>query len=620
MFVPFLLVLMAVLLVVAVLLTLRKGRLLSTSGSRYETPNHLYPSALVADEDGGDAPEFVLPEDLTALSAEYDDGGNLTGGELHDLETQAVNAFDAIRAGDMNADDLANLAQLADAVDAIRTESTRRVTEAAEHAAQAAALADRVHPAASAEGDEPGDGDGDEPADGEGDEPADDAANAGAEPVLAGGTPRGPIRVPLGRIRDRAPAPAPLNGQAAGLPDGLAIVAAADVPGFANGGEVADKRALAQAMHARARGLSMGGQALVASIQVDQATTITAEDTRETMLDAMVAAADPEALVAAGGWCAPSDRIWEFFGDEAVTGLVDVPTVGITRGGLEFPISPSLGDVFDVPWLWTEADDTAAAGNPHEDPDDDRTKPCFRVPCPGWHEVRLRAHGLCVTAGNLTDAAWPEATRRYVDLVVAAHRHVMNGRNLTAMVALADAVAITDPGNATATLLNSIELQVLDYRDKYRMGDSVLLEAVFDMWVKGIIRADIARRGGVAIEDVPDSRITGWFADRGVRPQFVHDFHPLNLGGAGGFRTTWPTSVTFLLYAAGTYVRGTGPTLDLGVVRDSRLNEVNDHTAAWTEESDLIAKVGHEARVVTVPVVPNGKTSIATTPPNGPLV
>lgn len=393
----------------------------------------------------------------------------------------------------------------------------------------------------------------------------------------------------------------------------MAIVAAADVPGVSGGSRVEADR-LPRMMHSRARGLSNGGSALVASIEVDNQYRISEGDTKATMRDVIDASRSVDSLVAAGGWCGPNDRLWDLFSVAEVTGLWDVPTITIDRGGLEWPIAPSIASVMSVPWLWTEQDDIDAAGNPHVDPEDDRTKPCFRVPCPTWDDERLRAHGVCLTHGNLSDAAWPENSRNYADLVMAAHAHVMNARALARLTAIGQAVTIGATAGAAAPLLNAIELQVMDYRDKFRMGDSDLLEGVFDAWTPGIIRADIARRAGIAIEDVPNSRIVGWFQDRGLRPQFVHDWHPLQTGAdpAGdGFRETWPTTATFAVYAAGTVVRGIGPSIDLGVMRDSRLNETNDHTLVWTEESDLVAKVGHEVRIVSVPVCPSGEAAPA---------
>jgi hypothetical protein len=72
--------------------------------------------------------------------------------------------------------------------------------------------------------------------------------------------------------------------------------------------------------------------------------------------------------------------------------------------------------------------------------------------------------------------------------------------------------------------------------------------------------------------------------------------------------TAWPTTVDFLIYAAGTFIHGNGLSLDLGVIRDSVLNETNDHTAAWSEECHLVARVGHESRRYTVPFNVKGST------------
>jgi hypothetical protein len=77
-------------------------------------------------------------------------------------------------------------------------------------------------------------------------------------------------------------------------------------------------------------------------------------------------------------------------------------------------------------------------------------------------------------------------------------------------------------------------------------------------------------------------------------------------GYSGGMMTAWPTTAKFMIYAAGTFLHGTGLSLDLGVIRDSVLNAENDFSAAWMEEAHLIAKVGHESRLHTVYLTVNG--------------
>ena len=124
-------------------------------------------------------------------------------------------------------------------------------------------------------------------------------------------------------------------------------------------------------------------------------------------------------------------------------------------------------------------------------------------------------------------------------------------------------------------------------------------------WVHEALRANLAMRAGVDLVSISNAAITGYFTDRNVRPQFVQDYQPLYSTAP---KTAWPATVQFLLYAAGTFVVSHGGTLDLGVVRDSTLNETNDHVAAWTEEFLCVAQVGASAREVAVALGVDGVT------------
>jgi hypothetical protein len=594
----------------------------------YETPAHLYPHALVADETGGaddaagggDADEFVMPEDITGLSAEFDDEGVLVDGELHDLLTQARAAFDRITGqdGGVDAAGLAAATAVAEHIESIAGDAARRVTEAATVAEAVADLQARVNgETAETDADADGDGDGDGGAggddggdggDGTGDGGGEGGTGEGAttEPELvtagAGGGGGAPRRISLAHIARHAPTP-----QADRPESNLVITAAAEVPGFAAGAPVPDLDAVVAAAHGRARALGKtnGATASVATFHFpDAAHVLTERDNADTMMEALRAASDPAHLLAAGGWCAPDDRIWEFFSLEGMTGLFDLPSVTVARGGLEWPVSPSIGDLWaqgGLAWVWTETLDEEALEN--DGGVDDVTKPCFRIPCGTFDDERLAMWGICISAGNLSTLAWPEQNRRYVDLALAANAHLVSARLIAAVVAGSVAAAPVAVGaGVTAPLLAAIELQVLDYRSKYRMPETALLEAVFPSWITAVIRADLANRAGVSdLLSVTNAQITGWFRDRGIVPQFVADWQPLHpLNNNPAVVTSYPVQVQFLLYAAGTWVRGRGKSLDLGVVRDSALNEVNDHILMWTEEGNLVAKVGHESRLVTV--------------------
>lgn len=331
-----------------------------------------------------------------------------------------------------------------------------------------------------------------------------------------------------------------------------------------------------------------------------------------------------ESLVAAGGWCAPSQIRYDFFNIAEQTGMIDLPTFGVERGGIQFPISPSLADTFSpqlpwytafsnatVPWLWTEGDDIlAATGSP--------TKPCIRVPCSTMDNRRLECYGICLTAGNLADNAWPESTANFLRLLMAAHYHAANARYISTISGLATQVTgCTVAGSGlVAPLLATAELGAIDYRSKFGMSRDSVIEWVLPEWTLGGVRADVAKRTGVAPNDsfrVSDADIAAWFDARRIRVQFVQDYQVRAAGqpGAATAITQYPSFVKGLLYSPGTVARGNGMSLDLGVVRDSTLNRTNDFTAAWMEECHLIARFGHEVREYTVNICPDGTTGAA---------
>jgi len=392
------------------------------------------------------------------------------------------------------------------------------------------------------------------------------------------------------------------------------IVASADIPGVAKDGKVKGIGQLVTLLGDRARMMSVTrgkpNYVNVAKLVRDFRYRLNLDSTPDEIDEVLTAATDVGALVAAGGWCAPSEISYDFFNIVCEDGLLDLPSVGVlNRGGFRFPVSPTIADIFaDSPspiWSWTEEMDISAGeGGP-------QTKSCARVDCPTFDEVRALCDGLCVTAGNLTDFAYPELVANYIRLVMAARAHQTNASVIAQLVAASDAVSmVAGLEGAAASILNSIELQAFDYRERYRMCADAILEAVFPRWALGAIRADLANRGGVNLLGVTDGMIADWLNLRNIRAQFVADwqsgFTGEPIGAPAVNAVAWPTTVEYLLYAPGTFVRGQGLQLDLGVVRDSTLNATNDHTAAWMEDCYAVATVGHESRIVTTDICTAG--------------
>jgi hypothetical protein len=577
----------------------------------------------------GDKPEELVhvPQDLTLVS----------DAELETYGNQAVAEFDRINAlEDVNSDTITYGLRLADDIDRVRAEVAARNARAAQtaEANRAKLLKDQANLKARVHGNDADNSGGNDTK-----APAVDveaiaaAAAQGATAALVNvlgdrvagrALTQASERVTLSDARRFAPQSADV------APARLSVTASVDIPGVARGDGVDSLDRMVDIFQRKAKSMPVTtdqpNYQLVASVRneyehsIDDRTSLGQVDE---LIRHITSDDRKEALVAAGGWCAPSEIRYDFFNIACEDGLIDLPTFGVTRGGIRFPTSPSLADVISGgafggfsttfsnatnPWLWTETDDIASVtGVPN--------KPCVRVPCPSFNEERLECYGICVTAGNLTDDAYPEATRNFLRLMMSAHAHAMNGRIIANMVSRS--TAAIDTGGYAVTgqpvyqqVYGGLALAAADYRARYGMCQDDVLEFVAPYWVKSAIRADLAWRNGADAEQIPDSEINRHFAALNLRPQWVNDWQ---VRGAGQFgnataMTSWPVTATFMLYAAGTFILGNGLQLDLGVVRDSTLNAENDHTAAWSEECHLVARVGHESRRYTINFCVNGKT------------
>jgi hypothetical protein len=316
-----------------------------------------------------------------------------------------------------------------------------------------------------------------------------------------------------------------------------------------------------------------------------------------------------KSLTASGGWCAPSEILYDIVEPETAEGLYSLPELQANRGGFWTTLGPDFGTIFsETGFCFTEGQDIAGDYDPLTE--GNQPKPCYKVECPDFTETRLDVCGICISAGYLQNRAYPELTQRTVRGALVAHQHRMAGRVLADVIAGSEEVgpigaAYDNPG-AAAPILEAIELQVLDMRYKNRLGTGRVMEAVFPLWTRGLIRADLSRRLGVDMLNVTDAQINAWFAARGINPQFVYNFD--DIGGIGAVEA-WPETVRFVVYPAGAWVRASSPVIDLGVVHDSRQFEYNNFTALFTEEGWAVIKRAHDSRVVSVPVCASGVTA-----------
>jgi len=353
------------------------------------------------------------------------------------------------------------------------------------------------------------------------------------------------------------------------------------------------------------------------------------KSSEEAILKALEFAADESrlpggSLVAAAGWCAPSENDYSLLEIETIDGIISLPEVMIRRGGINFTVGPDFAAIFGGSGYFhqTEAQVIAATA-----------KTCMVVPCPSFTDVRLEVDGVCITGAFLQDRGYPEMVARFVRGAMVAHAHKLNIFVINKLVAGSTLFDYTNVANMPVTTSESKDLttlsrllavagaQIMDMRYKYRMGKNASLEAVLPYWVVESIRADVQRRTGLDPQtafNLGVAQIEAWFAVRGARVQWVYDwldaYNTTNtsiVGQTAGIYTM-PTTVEMLLYPAGTWVKGVADVVRLDNVYDSTNLVLNQYVRLFSEEAILVAKRGYESRRIKVTISPSGTTSAPT--------
>lgn len=545
--------------------------------------------------------------------------------ELQELHNQFLEAFNALyeEASEEPSDEqVETLSALADGIDTLRGAIDSREQASAERREAAAALSERVSPVAedSDASEEGADESGSDEESGEDfSEQSDNSEDSKQEEAV---TASGARRVTLRGLRAQRGANQPKPKRREKTMRDV-VFAAPDVPGLSNGqgvtwGELAKatSRRLASFPEAQYRNAAKSGrhQRQQFSLGIFKRDTPNdlkvTSDSPEQSFSVMQRAMDEKrlpggSLVASGGWCAPSENLYDLCELETRDGILDLPEFEVTRGGINYTRGPDFTSLYeDTGFSYTESEDED--GN--YDGDGGGEKPCFKVDCPDWQDERLNVAGVCITAGLLQNRAYPEMTERTLRGAMVAHDHRVNAAVINSIASGSESISMpSDQVGATAPALTAVELHVQHMKDLNRMSESASIEGVFPFWLRGAIRADLARRLGVDLIDVPNERIDAWFAQRGIAPQYVYDWQSISTTSRGDL-TQFPDEVKFLLYPAGTWVKGVSDIITLDTVYDSAMLGTNDFTGLFTEEGWLTARMCHDSREITVPLCADGAT------------
>lgn len=510
--------------------------------------------------------------DLAQL-ADLDDAG------LTDLETRLVDAFDA---ADQSNDETATT-ELADALDQVRAEIAKRSSAPPAEPVAAPAAAPAAPVAASAA-----------------------TPKKEGQPTVTATA----VEVPAGHE--------PVVASAL-----TTVVAGGDIPGVNVGSTFDSLDKFGKAMADRinqirgvtraATGSRDGEQVLIASImQPAPVNRLLYAGDREGNIAKIEEVTNLDAILAAGGLCAPLETRYDLFDCGGVTDRpVKAALAGFQadRGGIRFFPGPSLGDVTGAIGFWTSTDDEDALDV------DGPTKVCARIECPGEVTAEIQAVTMCLTFGVLQSRVFPELAVANTRLAQVAQARLADSALLAQIKAGSLKATETAKLSAVRDLLDSIGRAVIYYRDHYRLGENVPLRAIFPWFVKEILRGDIAMGdpGGSSnlrsTLSFSDAEIEGFFSDRKVNVTWTLDssvpgtnsggfYAPLTVTSGAITIPAWPTTVQWALYPEGSWLFLDGGQLDLGLVRDSSLIRKNDYMQ-FSETFEAATRIGCESWWIT---------------------
>lgn len=580
----------------------------------------------------------AVPVDLTSLDDEQ------LQSELEDT----VSSFEEISQSDtISEEDLTRLRELTARIEEVRAEQSGRTERAAEAQREIEEMTTRVRgqegsdegtedaPEGDEEETEEGEGEGSEvsPSDqpSEGDGEGESSTVESESKVLVASR-----KINLANVRRAQKRALPVRSSSRGRRrDGAPVItASSDVPGI-RAGETLDIESLTEAVMSKARAIDMrnasrgrskgtirSGKALVASYQLpfSEDLVVNSESSGTEGTAALVAASDQRRLpggdlVAAGGWCSPSETVYDITEIACPDMLWGPPEVSLRRGGIRFFPTPTLV-VDDLADIWTETEDEDAALNVTR-------KACFRPVCDDFIDARCKAVYSCIQAGILTERAFPELVAWYVRNAMVAHEIQLKRTLFTDATNCTSTQSITVDATfaAFSAVFGAVALQAADLVERHSLCDSISVEVVFPWWVRNLFLADIARQNGRSMADIDPAVITAAFAKIGISLSWARGLTPdvpTNIGGAIP-PLGWPSSMSFLIYPAGAFSIGRGDVIDLGVIQDSNLYPANDYTALFVEECVTIVCRGPEARFVTVPICPDGETGSQASSPACPI-
>lgn len=338
-----------------------------------------------------------------------------------------------------------------------------------------------------------------------------------------------------------------------------------------------------------------------------------------------------DAVVAANGWCAPSEPDYSICSPITSDGLLNLPEMVLRRGGLLHNQGLDFADFFGgdlvlpIPGynILTEAQVIA-----------DTAKTCIEIPCPSFVDDRLNVAALCLTSSLLQNRGYPEFVSEFTQGAIAAMAHLVNREVVNEIETGSTSIVLStlDPwasdGSVWSQLMSAIDMVAMNIRYMYRTTQTQTVQFVFPYWVRTGLRADWLRRNATHTEELTDQMIDAALARRNVTVQWIYDwqdaFDPANGAGAidvnhqfgnsagpiAAALFNMPTSVTFLAFLPGTWVLGRQDVIRLDTVYDSTNLQQNLVTQLFMEDGFKPMRMCQFSFAYTINICANGSTGV----------
>lgn len=321
------------------------------------------------------------------------------------------------------------------------------------------------------------------------------------------------------------------------------------------------------------------------------------------------------AVVATGGICAPPTPLYTLpqLGVRARPVRDFLPSFMADRGGISIPGVTTIADVVGTDAITViEAADDAEGGT-------FATKTCLDQTCAEWTDVQVGAIVHCRTFGNFNARTWPEGVAHENENTMIGHARTAEGRLLDQMDALSlDLTGVATYG-ASSSLAYALMLSRVGMISRLRLDPDQRVQALLPFWAADMFAADLLNgaTGGVEGRFLARTAVSGllarygidvgWHLDEGLDAGADTEVFPAEVDG--GTQDDWPGStVVARVFLPGTFLHLDGGELELGIVRDSTLNETNDYET-FGETFEAVGRIGpaQAAHRLTITVCPTGQ-------------